>query len=442
MHPQLQNLSVFTWMDIIESNETCISLLGDLGLIPEKTDFAPACPKCSGSMTARSHKNYTLGWKWMCKKHKSKDNRCAGSKNPLDGTFFENNHIPLMDILGLMFGYFLKIGFNEIQDHINCWRRSRKQKQMSTTSISDFYSRFRKIILIALRKRGKYSENLEKTDVKKLFQKYSKTMEVGPSFRNLVFQFLMDVKSEYPCFGNKGVREYPGMSASTGSSSANTHIHVKNENDSNLPASTNVSLSSISLAAHRNGNMNVGGAKITSSAPVTTSASTTTTRSTVSENSRLPNCASASTAEGISSGTSANMDVQNTQTSNYNAVALASNCTNNSTVFLENSQILNNSTVASISVAASNNTTTTIKNAPISSINTATATIENVHTLIDNTDAIGIVQTSNNNSGTISSPSFSTDFINEILRESISADTVFFTDENMDIETEVIINNN
>lgn len=132
------------------------------------------------------------------------------------------------------------------------------------------------------------------------------------------------------------------------------------------------------------------------------------------------------------------MDIQNAQTLNYNTVEIANDSTNKSSDFLENLQILNNSTAASVNIMTPNNITTVLGNAEISSNNTAA--IENVLASIDDTAAVGTLQTSNNNLGIVNSPlSFSTDSLGGNFKESTFGDAVFFTDENMDIETEIII---
>jgi hypothetical protein len=116
MHPLLVNFSIFTLSSVIinicfkmsslENEQTVISFLMDLGLIPSR-DIVTNCVQCAGRMVAWSDSSKKLGFRFVCSNRiKSK---CSGTLDPLVNTFFEKTSIPFSDILAIIFCFVLKL---------------------------------------------------------------------------------------------------------------------------------------------------------------------------------------------------------------------------------------------------------------------------------------------------------------------------------------------
>lgn len=200
MHHLLENFSPFSWSDILESEEKCISFLEDLELIPRKTDKL-ACPVCCGSMSTMKNKNYKTGWLWTCKNLTSDQKTCPGSVKPLENTFFESHRVPLRDFVGIIFCFLLGMDVRKISEQVGYWRISRRENRIGSRTILDIYNKCKKIGAIIAVHSGEQAENLAEA-----FDVYcEKYMLVLPSYGDKVYQFLMDIKSVYPGYGKKGL---------------------------------------------------------------------------------------------------------------------------------------------------------------------------------------------------------------------------------------------
>ena len=147
MHPLLSFLCRYSERDILDSNENCFSLLEDMGLIPKKTDQPPPCPTCCGPMGAHAHKSYTTGWRWVCRKRKNPgQDKCATTVNPSKNTFFENVHLPVKDVLALLFLFVDDYPVTLAHRDLWTWRMGKRHESgISINTVVDFYCFFREI---------------------------------------------------------------------------------------------------------------------------------------------------------------------------------------------------------------------------------------------------------------------------------------------------------
>lgn len=200
MHALLENFSTFSWSDILESEEKCISFLEDLELIPRKTDQL-VCPVCGGSMSTMKNKNYKAGWLWTCKNQTSDQKPCSGTVKPLENTFFESNRVPLRDFVGIIFCFILGMDVRRISEQVGYWRLRRRENRIGSRTILDIFNKCKKIGAIIAVHSGEQIENLEEA-----FEVYcEKFMHALPNYGDKVYQFLMDIKSVYPGYGKKGL---------------------------------------------------------------------------------------------------------------------------------------------------------------------------------------------------------------------------------------------
>lgn len=144
MHPFLKDFSVFSWPDILSSEEKCISFLQAYQLIPKKED-TPPCPLCGGVMSACSHNRYKLGYRWLCRNRNSKIQKCKGSINPLEDTFFEDVRISFRDVLAIIFAFVHKWPVTSTISNMQRWRSKQGEKTISKETVCDFYGYCREV---------------------------------------------------------------------------------------------------------------------------------------------------------------------------------------------------------------------------------------------------------------------------------------------------------
>lgn len=95
------NICSFT--NLIRTEQQAIEVAYELGLIPRTVD----CPRCRFRMAKERRRKYKLGFIWVCNRRGCKVGPSWFRKSPLEGTFFENVHIPFVKVLRLIvFWYF------------------------------------------------------------------------------------------------------------------------------------------------------------------------------------------------------------------------------------------------------------------------------------------------------------------------------------------------
>lgn len=145
MHESFRHLNVLTVHSLVDSEEKCISLFQDLGLIPRREDSPPDCPNCGKNMVAHSTPRYVLNFRYVCTMRKSRENRCSKVLNPLENTFFEGVRISFRDVLVLLVYFVRKDRVTHVLKEINEWRRLNNQKTMGKQTVADFFSFFKEV---------------------------------------------------------------------------------------------------------------------------------------------------------------------------------------------------------------------------------------------------------------------------------------------------------
>ena len=143
MHPLLVDFSIFTWMNILNSEDSVISFLTEVQLIPSR-DAEVFCSACNSKMVPWSYKSGKVGFRFVCK-NRRKEARCNHIVDPLVNTFFEKTRIPFRDILAIVFCFVLKLPVTFCLNQISTWRRSRGERDIHPGTTCDWYSYCREV---------------------------------------------------------------------------------------------------------------------------------------------------------------------------------------------------------------------------------------------------------------------------------------------------------
>lgn len=198
MHPAFEELSYRNLHDIADTEDDCICVLQELGLVP-KFDDAPPCPVCSGSMGAFEHE---IGWMWLCS-----NKTCPGIVNPLQNTFFEDIQLPLRVVVRIIICHFVKKYDIQMAYDLSYFN------SVTNEDIKQVYDKCKIVCQIIMsqeheRMIGPYISTLYLMYLKRTLNAHSS------SWGYKAYTFLMDIKVVYPGYGKIGLN-YKHLSTSS-----------------------------------------------------------------------------------------------------------------------------------------------------------------------------------------------------------------------------------
>ncbi|GIX73268.1 hypothetical protein CDAR_187471, partial [Caerostris darwini] len=141
MHPSLYYFSCYSWHTILESEETTIKFMQEVGLIPSMSSPCPACPVCGAETRVNKAPERKLGFRYVCSTRRTA--KCTGTVSALKNTFMERSQLPFRDVMAILFGFVKKMQVTDVIESVRNWRALRGEPTISNESVVDFYSYFR-----------------------------------------------------------------------------------------------------------------------------------------------------------------------------------------------------------------------------------------------------------------------------------------------------------
>ncbi|GIY03082.1 DDE_Tnp_IS1595 domain-containing protein [Caerostris darwini] len=143
MHPALRYLSYHTWHTILESEETAIKFMQEVGLIPGENSPCPPCPVCGAETRVNKVSGRKLSFRYVCSTRRTA--MCTGTLSALKNTIMEDCKMPFRDIMAILLSFVKKIQVTEVIASMMNWRAFRQEKTISNESVIDYYKTFRGI---------------------------------------------------------------------------------------------------------------------------------------------------------------------------------------------------------------------------------------------------------------------------------------------------------
>lgn len=101
-----ETFNLFSFVETVKTEREAIDAAYALNLIPETP---PNCPNCDFMLSKEHKRSYKLGFSWVCWRRGCKVGNSWFRVSPLQGTFFENVHIPFVKAFRLVVCWFFRI---------------------------------------------------------------------------------------------------------------------------------------------------------------------------------------------------------------------------------------------------------------------------------------------------------------------------------------------